>query len=71
MARQFVLEIVCFLAALFVKESFTIDPDSGPEICVTPDGWEGECIDIRQCPSLMELEQNPNRQENETIFLQQ
>ncbi|TMW40103.1 hypothetical protein DOY81_014817, partial [Sarcophaga bullata] len=46
-------------------------PDSDRKTCITPDSWKGECIDIRQCPSLLELEQNPKRQENETIFLQQ
>ncbi|TMW50890.1 hypothetical protein DOY81_004034 [Sarcophaga bullata] len=65
---QLVLEIACLLAALFVKDSLATYINS---VCTTPDDWEGDCINIKDCPILVSLLLNVSRTPMETTFLQQ
>ena len=40
-------------------------------VCSTPDGRQGDCINVKNCPELVKLLLNVNRSAKETAFLQQ
>ncbi|XP_037811415.1 serine protease easter-like [Lucilia sericata] len=64
-------KIVCILAVLFVNDSLSQSIAFPDGSCGTPDGYQGTCIDILQCPPLLQSLKNVQRSQLETRYLQQ
>ena len=39
--------------------------------CETPDHWEGECVELNECPALLTLSEKANKSANEKTFLRE
>ncbi|TMW50772.1 hypothetical protein DOY81_004160 [Sarcophaga bullata] len=72
MRTQLILETVCLLATLCATtESLAIAAnDKDGEDCKTPDNWEGECVDLYDCPALLALTEKQSKSANGKTFLE-
>ncbi|TMW52759.1 hypothetical protein DOY81_002163 [Sarcophaga bullata] len=73
---QYFHSIRKFLSRRVIKQRGNIDSDESrcsdkARVCSTPDTWQGDCINIKDCPELLKLLLNVNRTAMETTFLQQ